>query len=119
MALATHLIILLFRKYIMKKNLIISVCLALLLSTSAIAEENKTIGSGTITFIGAIVEGNCQVDSVESVLKTHCWNGHEMEEKDYNLESNKTFSTKIGENKGSMKVNWISDNVAIMDVAYN
>ncbi|WP_193014257.1 MULTISPECIES: hypothetical protein [Gammaproteobacteria] len=103
----------------MKKNLIIGTCLAFLLSAPVIADTNKVIGSGTITFTGSIVEGNCMTDSVGHVFKTNCWNGVEMEEIQHRIEPNKMFNAKLGENRGSMNINWIGENLAIMDIMYN
>ncbi|MCT8248071.1 hypothetical protein [Proteus faecis] len=102
----------------MKKNFIIGMCLTLLLSLPAIANNNKTIGSGTITFIGSIVDGNCITDSVGNTFKANCWNGTEMEETLHKIEANKTFNAQLGENKGSININWIKENVGIMDIVY-
>ncbi len=110
----------------MKKNFIIGTCLALLLSASTMANNNnnnnnnnKVIGSGTITFTGSIVEGNCMTNSIGNTFSTNCWNGTEMEETLHKIEPNKTFNAQLGENKGSMSINWIKENVGIMDIAYN
>ncbi|MBI6530144.1 type 1 fimbrial protein [Proteus vulgaris] len=103
----------------MKKNLIIGTCLTLLLSAPTFANNNKVIGSGTITFTGSIVEGNCMIDSIGHIFKTNCWNGVEMEEIQYKIKPNEMFNTKLNENKGSMSINWIGENLAIMDIVYN
>lgn len=103
----------------MKKNFIIGTCLALLLSASTMANNNKVIGSGTITFTGSIVEGNCMTNSIGNTFSTNCWNGTEMEETLHKIEPNKKFNAQLGENKGSMSINWIKENVGIMDIAYN
>lgn len=103
----------------MKKNFVIGTCLAFLLSSSVMANNNKIIGSGTITFVGSIVEGNCMTNSVGNTFKTSCWNGSEMEEALHKIEPNKVFNAKLGENKGSMNINWINENVGIMDIVYN
>ena len=42
-----------------------------------------------------------------------------MEEVEHLIELNEIFNTKLGENKGSMKINRIRDNLAIMDILYN
>ncbi|WP_235379063.1 hypothetical protein, partial [Proteus faecis] len=76
----------------MNKIYIAATCLTLLLSTSTFAKENKVIGSGTITFVGAIVEGNCLIDTDKNTFKTSCWNGSEMQESQYQLERNKSFN---------------------------
>ncbi|MEQ4923957.1 hypothetical protein [Proteus hauseri] len=102
----------------MKKNLSIVACFAVLLSTSALADGNKLVGSGTITFTGNIVDGNCHVDSIGNTFNTSCWNGNEMETTSYNLIPHEKFNSKIAANKGSMNINWINDNAAIMDVIY-
>ncbi|MDS0788962.1 hypothetical protein OSB94_12735 [Proteus vulgaris] len=102
----------------MKKNLIIGACLTLLLSATTLA-NNKVIGSGTITFTGSIVEGNCMIDSIGNIFKTNCWNGVEMEEIQHKIEPNEMFNAKLNENKGSMNINWIGENLAIMDIIYN
>ncbi|OAT47073.1 hypothetical protein M997_1600 [Proteus hauseri ATCC 700826] len=52
----------------------------LLLTAASFASENKVIGSGTITFVGTIVEGNCEMETNKNTFKTKCWNGVEMEE---------------------------------------
>ncbi|WP_099074938.1 hypothetical protein [Proteus alimentorum] len=103
----------------MNKFYITATCLALLLSTSTFAKENKVIGSGTITFVGAIVEGNCLMDTEKNTFKTSCWNGSEMQESQYQLERNKHFNTKLINNKGSMDIKWINDNLAVMNIVYN
>ncbi|WIV89680.1 hypothetical protein [Proteus appendicitidis] len=103
----------------MKNNFIIGSFLALLLSAPAMANNNKVIGSGTITFTGSIIEGNCMTNSVGNTFKTNCWNGTEMEETLHNIEPNKVFDAQLGENKGTMSINWIKENVGIMDIEYN
>ncbi|WP_193014317.1 MULTISPECIES: hypothetical protein [Gammaproteobacteria] len=103
----------------MKKVYITAMCLALLFSTSSFSKENKVIGSGTITFVGAIVEGNCQMDTDKNTFKTSCWNGREMQESEYQLERNKHFNSKLINNKGSMDIKWINDNLAVMNIVYN
>jgi type 1 fimbria pilin len=106
-------------EYRMKKNFVIGTCLALLLSAPVMANNNKTIGSGTITFTGSIVEGNCMTDSVGNTFKANCWNGTEMEETLHKIEPNKVFNAQLSENKGSMSINWLKENVGIMDIVYN
>lgn len=103
----------------MKKISMATLCLTLLFSSHLFANENKVIGSGTITFVGAIVEGNCQMESDKNTFKTNCWNGDKMEESKYNLVPNKQFNSKLINNKGSMDIKWINDKLAIMNVAYN
>lgn len=103
----------------MKKFLIIGMCLSFLLSAPTMANNNKIIGSGTITFTGSIVDGNCITNSVGNTFKTNCWNGTEMEETLHKIEPNKIFNTQLSENKGSMSINWIKENVGIMDIMYN
>ncbi len=107
------------RRLILNKIYIAATCLTLLLSTSTFAKENKVIGSGTITFVGAIVEGNCLIDTDKNTFKTSCWNGSEMQESQYQLERNKSFNSKLINNKGSMDIKWINDNLAIMNIVYN
>ena len=103
----------------MKKLYIAAMCLPLLLIAPSFGKENKVIGSGTITFVGAIVEGNCLMDTDKNTFKTKCWNGSEMQESQYQLERNKQFSSKLINNKGSMDIKWINDNLAIMNIVYN
>lgn len=103
----------------MKKNLIIGACLTFLLSPPTLANNNKVIGSGTIIFTGSIVEGNCMINSVGHIFKTNCWNGVEMEEIQHKIEPNEIFNVKLNENRGSMNINWIGENLAIMDIVYN
>lgn len=103
----------------MKKS-VIAVCgLALLLSASTFAKEAKIIGSGTITFVGAIVEGNCQTNFNKNTFKTNCWNGTEMQESSYHLEPQKQFNSKLINNKGTMNIKWINDKLAVMNIVYN
>lgn len=103
----------------MNKLYIATTCLTLLLSTPTLAKENKVIGSGTITFVGAIVEGNCLMDTDKNTFKTTCWNGTEMHEAQYKLESNKHFNSQLINNKGYMDIQWINDKLAVMKVVYN
>ena len=62
----------------MKKIPIVLACLGLLLTAPSLARESKVLGSTTITFVGAIVEGGCYASSEENTVKTSCWNGKEM-----------------------------------------
>ncbi|QIG06561.1 hypothetical protein [Proteus sp. ZN5] len=103
----------------MNKFSIAATCLTLLLSTPSFSKDNKVIGSGTITFVGAIVEGNCLMDTDKNTFKTSCWNGNEMQESQYQLERNKNFNSKLINNKGSMNIKWINDDLAIMNIVYN
>ncbi|AYY80164.1 MULTISPECIES: hypothetical protein [Proteus] len=103
----------------MKKIYITAICLSLLFSIPSFSKENKVIGSGTITFVGAIVEGNCLMDMDKNTFKTSCWDGKEMQESQYQLERNKHFSSKLINNKGSMNIKWINDHLAIMNIVYN
>ncbi|MEQ4923978.1 hypothetical protein [Proteus hauseri] len=103
----------------MKKICKVVSCLSLLLTTSLFANENRVIGSGTITFVGAIVEGNCEMENNKNTFKTRCWNGSEMEESRYHLEPNKHFNSKLINNKGTMDIKWIKDDLAIMNIVYN
>lgn len=103
----------------MNKFCIAATCLTLLLSTPSFAKENKVIGSGTITFVGTIVEGNCQMNTEKNTFKTSCWNGREMQESQYQLESNQQFNSKLINNKGSMDIKWINDKLAVMNIVYN
>ncbi|WP_239994665.1 hypothetical protein [Proteus hauseri] len=53
----------------MKKICKVVSCLFLLLTAASFASENKVIGSGTITFVGTIVEGNCEMETNKNTLK--------------------------------------------------
>ncbi|HCH49146.1 MAG TPA: hypothetical protein DEV59_00310 [Proteus sp.] len=103
----------------MKKICKVVSCLFLLLTAASFASENKVIGSGTITFVGTIVEGNCEMETNKNTFKTKCWNGVEMEESRYHLEPNKQFNSKLINNKGTMAIKWIKDDLAIMNIVYN
>lgn len=63
--------------------------IALLLSISSCAKENNIIGSGSITFVGAIVDGGCSTQLDKNNFKTSCWNGEEMKETSYQLSPSK------------------------------
>ncbi|EEG83744.1 hypothetical protein PROPEN_04513 [Proteus penneri ATCC 35198] len=42
-----------------------------------------------------------------------------MKKSQYQLERNKHFGSKLINNKGSMDIKWINDNLAIMNIVYN
>ncbi len=42
-----------------------------------------------------------------------------MEESRYHLEPNKQFNSKLINNKGTMAIKWIKDDLAIMNIVYN
>ncbi|MEY1271665.1 hypothetical protein [Proteus mirabilis] len=103
----------------MKKISIAVACLGLLLTTPSLANESKVLGSTTITFVGAIVEGGCFALSEQNTVKTSCWDGEEMKESQYKLKSNQQFNSQLINNKGSMNINWINDHLAVMNIVYN
>lgn len=103
----------------MKKTSIVLACLGLLVSTLSLADENKVLGSTTITFVGAIVEGGCSTLSEENTVKTSCWNGSEMKEFQYKLDANQQFNSQLINNKGFMNIEWINDHLAVMNIVYN
>lgn len=103
----------------MKKIPIVLACLGLLLTAPSLARESKVLGSTTITFVGAIVEGGCFASSEENTVKTSFWNGKEMKDFQYKLDANQQFNSQLINNKGFMDIEWINDHLAVMNIVYN
>lgn len=110
----------------MNKSLLSVLATTLLVfSVSTQATESKSIGSGTITFIGSIVEAPCELtpsfENGRNKLSSSCYNSKagkmEVEQVDVEklIKTNKSFKN----NHFTMTPVKVKDNVYIMNMDVN
>lgn len=98
------------------------ITLSYFISYAANAQERHIIGSGTITFIGAIVAPPCHIGSMEDKIETTCWSDKgQVETVKTSFKKLKTGTLQLPNHKGTQSFKWIDQDkkLGIYTLTYN
>ncbi|MBG5918659.1 hypothetical protein [Providencia stuartii] len=86
------------------------------------AKEKTVIGSGTITFTGAIVASPCQIGTYQENVQTTCWNDSgKPVTTQISLKTLKKGTQELPNNKGTQSFKWIdkAQTLGVYTLIYN